>query len=102
MKDANSTTMQHADDRRLKRLALAAVIVAVVLIAAFAGYYYWDRYVHIGDQSPLELGVSQLEEAVREDPQNAESRLSLAEFYFQRFRRFENSFIRRRCTGAKT
>ncbi len=50
---------------------------------AFAGYYYWDRYVHLGDQSPLELGVASLEEAVRQDPQDPDARLALAQYYLE-------------------
>ncbi len=59
-------------------------IVAVALLAnvmLFGGYYYWDRYVHIGDKSPIELDIQHLEEAVRADPQNPDTRVALAEYY---------------------
>jgi tetratricopeptide (TPR) repeat protein len=60
-------------------VVLAALIAVLVL---FSAYYYWDRYVvRLGDQSPLELGVGHLEQAIREDPQNPETRVALAEFY---------------------
>jgi tetratricopeptide (TPR) repeat protein len=58
---------------------LATLITVLVL---FSAYYYWDRYVvRLGDQSPLELGVERLEQAIRDDPQDPEARVALAEFY---------------------
>ncbi|MBU0491243.1 MAG: tetratricopeptide repeat protein [Chloroflexi bacterium] len=59
-------------------ITLAALIASLVL---FGGYYIWDRYVHLGDQSPISLGIEHLEKAVREDPQNAEARVALAQHY---------------------
>ncbi|HEY77125.1 MAG TPA: tetratricopeptide repeat protein [Thermoflexia bacterium] len=63
---------------RAVRTVAVALIVTVVL---FGGYYYWDRYVRIGDRSPLELSIEQLEHAVREDPANPDLRVALAERY---------------------
>lgn len=60
-------------------LVLAALVTVLVI---FSAYYYWDRYVvRLGDQSPLELGVAELEQAIRDDPQNPEARVAMAEFY---------------------
>lgn len=64
-------------DRAVKLAAIALVVLAVL----FGAYYYFDRYVSIGDESPLDMGVEELEEAVREDPANPDTRLALAEVY---------------------
>ncbi len=64
--------------QRLIWLVLAALATSVVL---FGGYYYWDRYVHIGDKSPLELDIENMEEIIRDDPQNPEARVAIAEHY---------------------
>ncbi len=69
------------DDRMLKRLVLLLSIAVGVVFLAFGAYYYWDRYVRIGDQSPLERDIAALEEAVREDPQDPDRRVALAEYY---------------------
>ncbi|MFQ5575742.1 MAG: tetratricopeptide repeat protein [Anaerolineae bacterium] len=53
----------------------------IVVVVGFGGYYYWDRYVHLGDKSPLELDIEHLEQAIRDDPQNPEARVALAEYY---------------------
>jgi len=62
-------------------IVLALLIVSVM---AFGSYYYWDRYVHLGDQSPLELDIQRLEQTVRENPENPEMRVALAEFYLSK------------------
>jgi tetratricopeptide (TPR) repeat protein len=69
------------DTRQLTRLVWITLATIVGLTLAFAGYYYWDRYVHLGDQSPLERGASELEARVRQDPNDPEPRLALAEYY---------------------
>ena len=59
-------------------IVAAALIINILL---FGGYYYWDRYVHIGDQSQVEMNIEELETAIREDPSDPEKRVMLAEFY---------------------
>ncbi len=59
----------------------AALIVNMLL---FGGYYYWDRYVHVGDQSQVELTIEELEKAIRDDPNDPEKRVMLAEYYLAR------------------
>ncbi len=63
--------------------AIGIVLIALfAVLVLFGAYYYWDRYVvRLDDESPLEMGVVQLEQAIREDPQNPETRVALAEFY---------------------
>ena len=58
---------------------ILALLVATLVL--FGGYYYWDRYIHLGDKSPIELNVEALEQAIRDDPQNPETRVALAEYY---------------------
>lgn len=59
-------------------IVAAALIINVLL---FGGYYYWDRYIHLGDQSQVEMGIAKLEAAIREDPSDPDKRVMLAEYY---------------------
>ena len=59
-------------------IALAALLASLMV---FGSYYIWDRYVHLEDQSPLELGIESMEQAVRQEPQNPDMRIALAETY---------------------
>ncbi len=59
-------------------LVAAALTVNVLL---FGGYYYWDRYVHLGDTSQVEISIAELEKAIRDDPNDPEKRVMLAEYY---------------------
>ena len=67
------------ETQQLNRLVWLALASLVGLALTFAGYYYWDRYVHLGDKPPLEMGINKLEADVRSDPSSPESRLALAE-----------------------
>ncbi len=68
---------------------LLAQLVKIVLIAVigttlfFAGFYYFDRYVNLNNQSPLEMGTSDLEIQVRNNPDDPGPRLTLAEQYLR-------------------
>ena len=66
----------------INKLVILSFVALVMVGLAFGGYYYWDRYVHLGDRSPLELGVETLEEMVRENPQDPDARIALAQYYF--------------------
>ncbi len=61
-------------------LMLAAV---VLLTAVFGGYYYFDRYIHLDDQSPIDQSIIQMEEVVRQNPEDADARVGLAQTYLQ-------------------
>ncbi len=74
------------DIARLRKAVWIAAIVFVALLVAFGAYYYIDRYVAGGDRSPLEMGIEELEEAVRDDPSDPDTRLALAEVYIARSR----------------
>ena len=67
--------------KSIQRLVWIVLAVLVVSLVLFGGYYYWDRYVHLGDKSPAELDIEQMEQVVREDPQNVEARVAMAEYY---------------------
>jgi tetratricopeptide (TPR) repeat protein len=68
--------------QNIQRAVWVVLATLITVLVLFSAYYYWDRYVvRLGDQSPLELGVGHLEQAIREDPQNPETRVALAEFY---------------------
>lgn len=69
-------------NQRLKRLIYMSAALLLLVVTAFGGYYYWDRYVHVGDRSPLEMGATSMEAMVRENPQDVEARLALAQYYF--------------------
>ncbi len=71
------------DTKQLTRMVWLAFIAVLLLGASFAIYYYADRYVHIGDQSPFERDLLNLEETLRENPQDAAAGLSLAQRYLQ-------------------
>jgi len=72
-----------SDNRSLRRLIWLILAALIILTVAFAGYYYWDRYVHLGDKSPIEMSTAHLEDQVRTDPSNPDARLALAEQYLQ-------------------
>jgi len=67
--------------KTLQRIIWLVSIALVLVLLSFGGYYYWDRYVHVGDKSPLEIDIAHLEQAIREDPQNPDTRVALAEYY---------------------
>ncbi len=69
------------DEQFLKRLVKILAIAVGLVFLSFAGYYYWDRYIYLGDASPIERDIAVLEEAVREDPQDPDRRVALAEYY---------------------
>jgi tetratricopeptide (TPR) repeat protein len=58
-------------------------LALILLVALFAAYYYWDRYIFLGDQTPIQLGITRLENAVNESPNDPAARLSLAQAYIE-------------------
>jgi tetratricopeptide (TPR) repeat protein len=71
------------DNRSLIRLIWLAAAGILIVAAAFSAYYYWDRYVHRDDQSPMTKSINELEAQVRQEPNEPEPRLALAEFYLR-------------------
>lgn len=83
IKRINYRTLRDPCNRLLTLLVLGLLAAVVLTLGAFAAYYYWDRYVAIGDQSPVERNIAHLEQMVRKNPQDAETRLSLAQYYLE-------------------
>jgi tetratricopeptide (TPR) repeat protein len=67
----------------LDRLVRMTFIALILVVVGFGAYYYWDRYIHLGDESPVEKGAAYLEEQVRENPNDPAVRIALAHFYLQ-------------------
>ncbi len=74
------TTVIKSSDR-LSLLVRLTLIAVLGLFAAFGLYYYWDRYAHPGDQSLHQREVTDLQTIVRQNPNDPEPRMALAEFY---------------------
>ncbi|VAW42522.1 hypothetical protein MNBD_CHLOROFLEXI01-1459 [hydrothermal vent metagenome] len=81
MKITNLIDLQ--DSRQLRRMVWLALAAVLIVAASFGGYYYWDRYIYLDDRSPLEIGVEHLEEMVRQNPQDPQTRVALAQYYFE-------------------
>ncbi len=71
------------DSQQLSRLVWLALAALLIVIVAFGGYYYWDRYVYLNDESLLDMGVASLEEMVRENPEDPDARTALAQYYLE-------------------
>jgi tetratricopeptide (TPR) repeat protein len=65
----------------LDKAIFVAAFALIAVVLAFSGYYYFDRYVNIGDQSPVQLSIASLEDSVRDDPQDVDVRINLALTY---------------------
>jgi tetratricopeptide (TPR) repeat protein len=76
--------------RTLQRAAWIAMAALIAVLASFAGYYIWDRYIHANEKSPVELNIENLEETVHQDPRDPDARILLAESYL-RSGRYEES-----------
>ena len=74
---------QRLSTQTLKRAIWVVLIALAASLLVFVGYYVWDRYMHLGDQSPVELNIKHMEEAIKQEPQNPEARLALAESYLR-------------------
>ncbi len=72
-------------DRLMLRLAALLVIAAV----AFGGYYYWDHYLSrqgAPGTGSTERQIAGYEQAVRANPDDATSRMALAQLYYANHR----------------
>jgi len=75
-KDALSTSA-------IRRAIVIVGVLLLLVITAFSAYYYWDRFLPRGEQSPVEAAIQEAEQAVRENPQDPEQRLALARVYYE-------------------
>ncbi len=81
---ASKLTKPKLSVQNIQRAIWIVLALLFTILALFGGYYYWDRYIHIGDKSPIELDVEALEQAIRDDPQNPDTRVALAEYYLDK------------------
>lgn len=70
-----------SETNQLKRVIVITGVVLVLSVLSFGGYYYWDRYVHLGDQTPIGKSIQELEVAVTQSPDDKDLRLGLSEAY---------------------
>jgi tetratricopeptide (TPR) repeat protein len=69
---------------QLQRIVILTGVLLAILLVGFGAYYYSDRYMSPTDNiTPIDKNVSELEEAIRKDPQNTDMRLALAEAYLR-------------------
>jgi tetratricopeptide (TPR) repeat protein len=76
-------TNQLDEQQRLTRMVWLALTAVLLLAASFGGYYYFDRYVHVNDHSPIVQSTALLETTVRQNPDDVEARVTLAQNYMQ-------------------
>jgi len=81
MKTSRFTNRSMHDHQLLDRLITLMVYAVFVVLAVFSAYYFWDRYVHPGDMSAVELGITHLEQVVQDNPDDPSARLSLIQYY---------------------
>lgn len=72
-------------NNQIQRIIVLLGIAIVLAVVSFGGYYYYDRY-YSSQPGVVEQTLAEAEQAVRDDPQNAEKRLSLAEKYMAALR----------------
>jgi tetratricopeptide (TPR) repeat protein len=65
---------------QLQRVVILVSIALGLALVSFGSYYYYDRY-YKPQPKIADVSVSDAEKAVRDDPQNADKRLALAETY---------------------
>jgi len=71
----------HLSTRAIQRITWITLVALIASVALFAGYYIWDRYVHPDDRSPAERNIESMEQVIRQDPQNVDARVAVAEQY---------------------
>ena len=71
------------DTRSLTRMFWALLVTVVGVALAFAGFYYWDRYIHLNDRAPYDREIDALQAEVKTNPDAAEPRLAMAETYLR-------------------
>jgi tetratricopeptide (TPR) repeat protein len=69
--------------RMLQHAAWLVLAALVAVLAVFASYYIWDRYLHTAEKSPAERNIEALEETIHQDPRDPDARIVLAESYLR-------------------
>jgi len=83
MRPVSLQNSPRVEDPRLGRIVWALLAAVAFVAVAFGAYYYWDRYVALGDKSPVEKNIQHLEEQVRKNPEDPNTRLALAQYYLE-------------------
>ena len=65
----------------IQRVFWITLALLLVTLLAFAGYYIVDRYFYAEAQTPAELDIARMEDAIHQAPQDPELRITLAESY---------------------
>lgn len=81
MKTSPVSKPQIFNRRMLDQLTSLMLVAVLGVSVVFGAYYFWDRYIHPGDMSPVELGISHLEQVVQTNPNDQNARLSLIQYY---------------------
>lgn len=81
MKTSPVPTTKVTGYRMLDRLNILMLVAILGISFVFGAYYFWDRYLHPGDMSPIDLGIAHLEQVVQANPDEQEARLSLIQYY---------------------
>ena len=81
MKTSPLPTTKAPGYRALDRINILLLVAVLGITFVFGAYYFWDRYIHPGDMSPIDLGIAHLEQVVQTNPDDQEARLSLIQYY---------------------
>lgn len=74
---------------QIQRIVILVAIALVLALVSFGSYYYYDRY-YTNQPKVVDVSVEQAEQAVRDNPNDPEVRLGLAETYMAN-RRFDEA-----------
>ena len=69
--------------KNIRRGIIIVGLLLILVLTAFSAYYYWDRFLPRGEQSPAETAMQEVEQAVKENPQDPAQRMALARVYFE-------------------
>lgn len=83
MKTSHIQSNEFSNNAKLRRSVFWMLFALILISGTFTVYYLLDRYIHIGDRSPTEISVTHLEEIVRQNPDDPQARLSLAQIYIE-------------------
>lgn len=90
MKNVNSLTkffngQLFSSERQIQRIIILLGVAIVLAAVSFGGYYYYDRY-YTSQPKVVEQTLAEAEQAVRDEPDNVEKRIALAETYLATLR----------------
>ena len=80
---------------QLQRVVTLTGVALVLAVISFGSYYYYDRY-YTNQPTLKETSLEDSEKAVRDDPQNVDARLQLADTYMT-YGRFDEAISQAEC-----